>query len=180
MRPALWRSARTAPDLSDQPADQRPGPRPGRGGDRLVPDLDHFRGSFGARAVIPLWCDALATQPNVARDWLARLSDRYGQCIDAEELLAYCYAVLGTPTYVSRFAQELRTPGPRLPLPGDGAVFARAATLGKHLLWLHTFGERCVPPGLSARNRSEGQTRCLSAPAGRRRRKWCTTQLVSS
>src|SRR5207248_1547264 len=72
------------------------GPGPAAVATSLVPDMDHFRGSFGARAVIPLWCNASGTQPNVADGLLDRLSEGLGLRISAEMLLAYCYAVLGT------------------------------------------------------------------------------------
>jgi hypothetical protein len=101
----------------------------------LVPDLDHFRGSFGARAVIPLWCDAAATRPNVAPGLLEKLG------VTAEALMAYCYAALGTHSYVARFAEELRTPGPRIPVTADAALFERTAALGERLLSMHTYRE---------------------------------------
>src|SRR5262249_36622650 len=112
---------------------------------RMVPDLDHFRGSFGGRAVIPLWLDAAGTRPNVADGLLAALSEEYRRRVSPATLLAYCYALLGTRGYVSRFEAELRHPGPRVPLTADGAVFVRTARLGQKLLDLHTF--RAVPTG---------------------------------
>ena len=33
-----------------------------------VPDLHHFRGSYGGRDVVPLWRDAEATVPNITPD----------------------------------------------------------------------------------------------------------------
>ena len=115
------------------------GPGPAAVATRYVPDLDHFRGSFGARGVIPLWLDAEATRPNVARAWLDRLAERYGREISAPELMAYCYAVLSAPSYTRRFAEELRTPGPRVPLPLEAASFQRGVTLGQELLAIHTY-----------------------------------------
>jgi hypothetical protein len=117
-----------------------------------VPDLDHFRGSFGGRAVIPLWCAADGTRPNVDAGRLGRLSDAYGRAVGPEALFAYCYALLSTPGYVDRFAEELREPGPRVPLTPDADLFERVARVGRHLVWLHTFGERfgprvTLPPG---------------------------------
>jgi hypothetical protein len=117
-----------------------------------VPDLDHFRGSFGARAVIPLWHDRAATQPNVALEWLSRLSERYGFEVGAEALLAYCYALLATRSYVERFEGELRVPGPRIPLTPRSQLFQRAVELGRELLAVQTYREvrignaRCTCP----------------------------------
>ena len=113
----------------------------------LLPDLDHFRGSFGAKNVIPLWRDKAGTQANVAGGLLDALAASYGQPVTAEALFAYAYAVLATPRYVERCWDELTIPGPRLPLTGDAALFRELAALGARLLWLHSYGERFVPPG---------------------------------
>src|SRR5690349_9535772 len=87
----------------------------------LVPDLDHFRGSFGAKHVIPLWRDAAATEPNITVDLLDALILVYGEAVIAEDLFAYCYALLATPAYVERHWDELTIPGPRVPVTKDGA-----------------------------------------------------------
>jgi hypothetical protein len=60
-------------------------------------------------------------------------------------MLAYCYALLGGRRYVACFEDELRTPGPRVPVTCDAALFGRAAELGERLLTLHTY--RAVPAG---------------------------------
>jgi hypothetical protein len=108
----------------------------------LVPDLDHFRGSFGAKHVVPLWRDAAGTIPNITAGLLGALGDA-----DAVDLFAYCYAILSAPSYVERFEQELEVPGPRIPITRDATLFDRAAALGRRLIWLHTYGERLVPEG---------------------------------
>ncbi|HEX8966692.1 MAG TPA: type ISP restriction/modification enzyme, partial [Chloroflexota bacterium] len=145
MRPALWRvagprqvfvtSLLTAP-LGDGPALVATG---------CVPDLDHFRGSFGGRAVMPLWCDAAASRPNVARTWLARLSRCHGRAVGAEELMAYCYALLSWRGFTRRFEEQLRAPGARVPLTTRAGLFRRGVALGERLLSLHTY--RRVPVG---------------------------------
>jgi len=72
-----------------------------------VPDMDCFRGSFGGKAVIPLWCDARGDRPNIAEGLLERLAALYGFGVSAEDVLAYCYAVLGTRGFQARF-EEVR------------------------------------------------------------------------
>ena len=153
MRPALWRAAGPRQVFLTSLLTNVLGPGPAAVATVRVPDLDCFRGSFGARAVIPLWRDAEATRPNVGGDWLDRLSQRHGLAVTPEVLLAYCYALLSTRGYVARFAEELRTPGPRIPLATEPALFDEAARLGQAALALHTFGQ--VPRGLA---------RCLAEP----------------
>jgi hypothetical protein len=134
-RPVLWRAAGPRQVFLTSLLTNVIGPGPAAVATTLVPDLDHFRGSFGARAVIPLWCDAAATRPNVATGVLEELG------VTPEDLLAYCYALLGSRSYVARFEEELRTPGPRIPITADADVFSRAVELGRRLLGIHTYSE---------------------------------------
>lgn len=126
----------------------------------LVPDHDHYRGSFAGR-VFPLWADAAATRPNLRPALLAHLSTVYGRTVSAEDLFAYIAAIAAHPAYVERFRDDLATPGLRIPLTADAATFADAAALGRQVVWLHSFGERFAD---SAAGRPSGPPRL---PAGR-------------
>jgi predicted helicase len=130
-----------------------------------VPDLHHFRGSFGGKDVIPLYRDAAGTEPNVTDGLLDVLGKEYGDTPTAEDLAAYVYAALGGQSYTRRFWNELETPGPRVPLTKDGKTFAEAAKLGRKLIWLHTYAERF-----------QGEDRGEDVPQG----KATTTKGVSS
>ncbi len=132
----------------------------------LVPDFHHFRGSFGGAHVIPLWRDVDGTDANVTDGTLAVLTSTYGYKITAEDIFAYAYAILASPDYVHRFWEELRTPGPRLPTTRDRMLFARAAALGRELLWLHTFGERFVPTGQRPGRLPKGQAQIQVGTSG--------------
>lgn len=108
----------------------------------FVPDLHHFRGSYGGKDVIPLWRDAEARTPNIAARFIAKLGTAYGEAPRAEDIFAYAYAVLSNPGYARRFEEELQVPGPRLPVTRDKALFMRGAALGREFLRWHTYGER--------------------------------------
>jgi hypothetical protein len=127
----------------------------------LIPDLHHFRGSFGGAHVVPLWRDAAGTKANVTEGVLPLLSGTYRRDVTAEELFTFSYAVLATPRYVRHFWEELRNPGPRLPIPKDKKLFSRLAKEGRELVWLHTFGERFVPAGKAAGQVPTGKASCL-------------------
>jgi hypothetical protein len=76
-------------------------------------------------------------KPNLA-DWLLpTLSAAYGFTPTPEEVLAYIYAVLYSPTYRQKYAQELRTDFPRIPFTADGDLFRQMAALGWQLICLH-------------------------------------------
>ena len=131
-----------------------------------VPDLHHFRGSFGAKDVIPLWVDAAGSIPNVTSGLLATLETALEEPISPEALFAYCYGVLSAPSYTSRFADELAEPGPHVPISSDHDRFAEMAELGRRLIWLHTFGDRFLPKGKKAGDLPRGVARCALSPAG--------------
>lgn len=112
----------------------------------LVPDYHHYNGR-GGKHVIPLWRDAEAKHPNVAAGALAALADAHGRRPAPEDVFAYAFALLAAPAYTETFWEALETPGPRLPLTADAALFDEVAALGREMLWLHTYGERFVPEG---------------------------------
>jgi hypothetical protein len=115
----------------------------------LIPDLHQYKGSFGGR-VFALWKDAAATDSNVSPVVLAALSKTYGAPVDPVDVFAYVAALLAHPAYVERFRADLIQPGLRVPLTADAVLFAKAAKLGREIIWLHSFGERFGeghPPG---------------------------------
>jgi hypothetical protein len=107
-----------------------------------LPDLHFFRGSFGGKDVVPLYRDAAGTEPNVTAGLLAALGKEHGSVPSAEDLAAYVYALLGGQSYTKRFWNELETPGPRVPMTKEGAIFAEAVKVGRKLIWLHTYAAR--------------------------------------
>ena len=126
-----------------------------------VPDLDHYKGSFGGR-VFPLWSDAAATKPNVLPSLLSALTTRYGKPVSAEDVVAWIAAIAAHPGYIERFRRDLSTPGLRIPFSADAKRFFEGAALGRRVIWLHTFGERMADP---AADRPVGAPRL---PAGER------------
>jgi hypothetical protein len=66
--------------------------------------------------------------------------------VTAAGVLAYIAGVVGHSAYTARFGDELKTPGVRVPLTADPAVWSEAARLGRTILWLHTYGERFADP----------------------------------
>jgi hypothetical protein len=110
----------------------------------LIPDMHHYAGRGGR--VFPLWADATATSPNFAPGLLDLLSGIFSEPPTPEDLFAYIAAVAAQPGYIERFRADLATPGLRIPLTADPALFAEAAALGREVVWLHTYGERFIDP----------------------------------
>ena len=111
----------------------------------FVPDLDHYKGSFGGR-VFPIWSDAKGITPNMPPHLLGFLTKKYGTNVSAEDFMAYIAATMSHPAFAERFHSDLSTPGLRIPITADGATFKEAAELGRMVIWLQTFGERMADP----------------------------------
>jgi len=58
-----------------------------------------------------------------------------------EEIFYYAYAVFHSPTYRTRYAEQLKIDFPRLPLTSDKELFKRLVALGNELVNLHLLGE---------------------------------------
>jgi hypothetical protein len=115
----------------------------------LIPDFDHYKGSFGGR-VFPLWADAAATEPNMPAALLTELSAAYGRTVTGEDVFAYIAAVAASPAYIEYFRMHLKQPGLRIPITAKRALLDEAVEIGREVVWLHTFGERFNegrPPG---------------------------------
>lgn len=120
----------------------------------LVPDLDHYNGR-GGRA-LPLWLDNVAAVSNLQPGVVKHLAVVLGQDLDAPTLFAYIVGITAHPGFVSRFADDLSTPGLRVPLSADPQLFSEVAGIGRRSIWLQTFGERMVDP---AEGRPEARPR---------------------
>ena len=146
IRPELWRSASpsqlyfstlTANPISAGPA---------LSVSEVVPDLHYYRGSFGAKDVLPLWRDAAATAPNIVGGLTDLLSRKYdGAAVSAEDVAAYIFGLLGTGAYTTSFSNELATSRPRVPITADADTFSEIVAFGRDLLWWATYGERFQP-----------------------------------
>ena len=110
-----------------------------------IPDLHHYKGSFGGR-VFPLWADREHRTPNLKASLLNEVTEVLGLAVGAPELMAYIAAVAAHPAYTARFRSDLVQPGLRFPMTADTSLFAEAAEIGREIIWLHCFGERLADP----------------------------------
>ena len=73
-----------------------------------------------------------------------------------EDILAYIYAVLHSPTYRERYVEFLKYDFPRIPLPTDPAQFQKLAGFGHTLIDVHL--DRRDMPGATSRFEGEGDS----------------------
>jgi hypothetical protein len=165
-RPDLWRAHGERQVYLTSLFSQPLGKGPALTSCAIIPDLDHFRGSYGAKATIPLYRDADATEANALPGLLDMLGEAYKRRVTPEDFLAYVYGALAQPVFTARYAKELETRELRVPVTRDAALFAKVRDAGARLLWLHTYGERFVPTGKQRGHVPHGKARCVKAVPG--------------
>ena len=116
-----------------------------------IPDMDHYKGSFGGR-VFPLWADRRQRTPNLQPGLLRAMAEALGVAVSAPDMMAYLAAVAAHPAYTSRFQSDLVQPGLRFPITADASLFTEASEIGREVIWLHCFGERFVDPSAGRSN----------------------------
>ncbi|UXI81802.1 hypothetical protein N6Q81_28995 [Streptomyces vinaceusdrappus] len=65
--------------------------------------------------------------------------------VTVHDLAAYAVAVAGHTAFTEQFAEELLTPGVRLPLTRDPDLWSEAVRVGRAFLWAATYGEQGDP-----------------------------------
>ena len=77
-------------------------------------------------------------RPNLSPEFYDALSDAIGRTPAPEDVLAWIYAVLYTPSYRARYADFLKRDFPRIPLTRNRGLFDQLVTIGHELIALHT------------------------------------------
>ena len=145
-RPALWHAHSDRQVYLTSSFTQPLGCGPALTSSALIPDLHHFSGR-GAKDVLPLYRTPDALQMNILPGLLELLSSTYKRAVTPEDFLAYVYGTLAQREFTTRFSEELESCDLRVPITRDVALFEDVCSVGAHLLWLHTYGERFVPEG---------------------------------
>jgi predicted helicase len=111
-----------------------------------LPDLNSYNGR--SSYVMPLWdnrregleqASLLERQHNFNPRLLSRLGEIWGWEPTPENLFAYCYGVLSTPSYALEFSRELAQSFPRVPFPPTWEIFQEGMRIGHELVQLHSF-----------------------------------------
>ncbi len=166
LRPPLWRAHSPKQVYLASLFSQPLGYGPALSACAAIPDIDHFRGSYGAKAVFPLFQDSEARRPNLLPGLLDLLGKTYHHKVTPEDFAAYLYGILAQPEFTKRYAEELETREIRVPLTKDKELFRKVRDTGARLLWMHTYGERFVPKGKQKGHVPHGRARCVKAIPG--------------
>lgn len=108
----------------------------------LITDFHHFN-NRGGRALPALHPDG---SPNLAPGLIHALAGQLGCQVSSGDAVAYVAAVVAHPAYTKRFAEELKTPGIRIPVTADRELWQEAVAVGREVIWLHTYGTAYSSP----------------------------------
>lgn len=136
--PTLWEARIDGQVFAIELHSEHPRQGPGVVFTNLIPDVHHFRGSGGGRALPMLNPDGSA---NVAPGVAEALSRRFGVEVAPRDVFAYIAGLVAHPDYIELFDDELTSPGLRVPMTADAHLFAQARDIGWQVIWLHTFGK---------------------------------------
>ena len=75
--------------------------------------------------------------PNLKKEEWKKFDDAIGRETSPEEILAYIYAVLHSPSYREKYKELLKVDFPRVPLPLSESEFSRLVAIGQQLIDLH-------------------------------------------
>ncbi|MFF7973343.1 type ISP restriction/modification enzyme [Streptomyces sp. NPDC007905] len=137
-RPDLWEALQPGQVFLNQQSARPIESGPAVVATALLQDTNHFNGRAG-RVLPMLHPDGTG---NVPTGLLTALASRLGITnVTVQDLTAYVMAVAGHPGFTQRFKEELLTPGVRVPLTSDSALWEEAVRLGEEVLWTSTYGE---------------------------------------
>ena len=164
LRPAVWRAHGEKQVYLTSALTDVMGIGPAATATCHVPDIGHFYGR-GAKDIIPLWRNSTATKANVNSRLFSLIRKTLGRQVTAEDLFAYAYAILSSPSFVDTFWDQLELPPPRIPITKDPELFQRAADHGCRLLYLHTYA-RSFAGSSDDGAVPQGNARCTNAVPG--------------
>ncbi|MBE7191045.1 MAG: N-6 DNA methylase [Gordonia polyisoprenivorans] len=139
-RPDLWAARRPGQIFVVEQHSIHPGAGPALYFSALLPDINAFN-NRGGRTLPRLHPDGT---PNVAPGLDRALRILVGASARAEDLVFYLAALTAHPGFVAHFDDELATPGIRIPITGDSALWDSAVELGRRVVGLMTFSPDAV------------------------------------
>jgi hypothetical protein len=142
-RPDLWESLQPGQVFLNQQSSHEISSGPALVATALLPDTHHFNGR-GGRVHPVLHPDGGANVPSGLLRYLAGALGT--DDVNGHDLAAYAVAVAGHSAFTEHFAEELLTPGVRLPLTRDPVLWGEAVRVGREFLWAATYGDAGAPP----------------------------------
>jgi hypothetical protein len=126
-----------------------------------IGDFNYFR--RGGINVFPLYryeaetglfAGGMSKVENLTKAFREFVDAHYGRRYTPEQILGYCYAVLHSPTYRSKYAEFLKIDFPRIPFAEAAETFEAVSTLGWKLAQAHLLKQN--PPAVGTPCRYHG------------------------
>lgn len=83
-------------------------------------------------------------KPNIAPDIFEKLEKSFGRRPPPEQILFYCYAILYSNIYRTKYAEFLKIDFPRIPFTTDHGLFDKLAGFGEKLAQVHLMKSRLL------------------------------------
>jgi hypothetical protein len=81
---------------------------------------------------------------NFTSEFREFINQKYDRVFSAEQILGYIYAILHSPTYREKYAEELKINFPKIPFVATVAEFEKLSALGMQLVQVHLLEEKPV------------------------------------
>ena len=141
--PSLWEARGVAGQIFlVEQHNYNPGRGPGLFATPFLPDQHCFNGRGGR--VLPLFHPD--GTPNLATGLIEIYSTKLGISVTPEVFADYIIGVIANPAYTEKFSVNLNSPGIRVPLTVDLALFNDAVKLGAAVRWCMSLGSIGVMP----------------------------------
>ena len=166
-RPDLWAARAPGQVFVIEQHMQQISDGPGIVVSALIPDFHYFN-VRGGRTLPFLYPDET---PNLAPGLTTALTAALDYEVTASAVLAYIVGIVSHPGYTRTFADELATPGIRVPFTTDRVLWEQAVKLGNQVIWLQTYGVAFSIPERPQAN--------VRLPVGDPRQPLCTKPITS-
>jgi predicted helicase len=107
-----------------------------------IPNLDHFHGRGGR--VLPVFRDKKNAEWNLLPGLLEVLNQQLARPINEATLISYVAGLIAFPGFSSRFTDDLREGGVRIPITIQNDVLKDVADLGSTAIELFTYCEKTL------------------------------------
>jgi predicted helicase len=114
--------------------------------DRIACHGTFYLGNKGQDYVFPLYLYPDSDKPkelqqeknpNFSLDFLKTIESKLGYLPTPETIFYYIYAIFHSPTYRTRYIEDLKLDFPRVPLTSNDKLFRQLADYGEQLVQLH-------------------------------------------
>lgn len=162
---SLWAGRVPGQLFSCEMHTEHPGPGPGLSFSALLPEKHYFNNKGGGGRALPLMHPD--GTPNLTPGLLDALTEALGDGIEPTDVMYYVAGVIAHSGYIEHFDEELSTPGLRVPVTADRALWDQAVVLGQQAIWLQTYGARGRHPSGAVRVRdTDGPHPSYDHPVG--------------